>query len=804
MKEKREIKTKLKYYHIIFLSILLCPFIIINSNSVNNQRNIEKLNQEKKEKFERILAGRKLNEGDDDTFPEDTNKICEKGSDEQKEYYKTGDGTKVGIKDGEISSEDRPEYIQALIDIIKGSSSEGESIDVKEKLTPYLKHLFPVFFFLAVTVLSIPGWIMCCSCCCSNCCCCYCLKKLCCKLPFLIITYACYAIVFVVCIYGLSKSNNIFVGLADTECSLLRFVGDVVYGETKDGTKWGGVKTITNKLSRTSSQLDYIEHNLMGDLESNKNSVGEQKALLKTELKTQSTKVKGIGVPYDYDNSRLDLAFDFGEFDANDKPTFPSFVYNWTVEYEKIADTAEKNMSTATDNFGILTTGGMKGSLENAKGPIEQMQISIDNVKDQISDIIINYSDTIDKYGKLGFKIVFSILTVFVAAIAAVMSLLFFCSGKKCSSCCLFRCGFKIILHILWNILAFLMILTFLTGSIFVFVGTIGKDLVSVVSFVVSSENLEKSKNEIALLGEAADTLIVCLNGDGDITEKIGINKNEMDKIDELKFIENTIDELIYNFTKITSQKVTYNNYKKKLDDRKSYSTYDYGFKDNVRTYKYNLQKSLNAINNEITQYEKIDFKCIKSDPNTLDCSNQFSTTQTFKCIDLTEGNCKITAQSDNSPIKGRYYSSAESSQNLKDAAEINGPIINYIILAQEFADKENIDGSIRNAIEKINEKYDDFLETEISGLRVFKNAIHGLTVIFEDLIGKKDKFSSFLNCKFMGKNIKVVLKFLEKCLGDNFYTVGVCLLLAGCSLAVAISFTILLIAIINDSVKKK
>ena len=55
-----------------------------------------------------------------------------------------------------------------------------------------------------------------------------------------------------------------------------------------------------------------------------------------------------------------------------------------------------------------------------------------------------------------------------------------------------------------------------------------------------------------------------------------------------------------------------------------------------------------------------------------------------------------------------------------------------------------------------------------------------------------------------MGKNIKVVLKFLEKCLGDNFYTVGVCLLLAGCSLAVAISFTILLIAIINDSVKKK
>ena len=171
--DKKKFTPRLKYYHLFFLSIILCPILILNSNYVNKKRLENKLNGQAKVKLDKIIFGRKLDE-----FPEDTEKICKKGSDDQKDYYKTGDGSKIGIKDGVISSEDRPEYINNLIDIIKSSSSgSGEdSIDVKEKLTPYIKHLFPVIFFLAVTILAIPGWIMCCSCCCGDCCCC-CLKK---------------------------------------------------------------------------------------------------------------------------------------------------------------------------------------------------------------------------------------------------------------------------------------------------------------------------------------------------------------------------------------------------------------------------------------------------------------------------------------------------------------------------------------------------------------------------------------------------------------------------------------------------
>ena len=51
---------------------------------------------------------------------------------------------------------------------------------------------------------------------------------------------------------------------------------------------------------------------------------------------------------------------------------------------------------------------------------------------------------------------------------------------------------------------------------------------------------------------------------------------------------------------------------------------------------------------------------------------------------------------------------------------------------------------------------------------------------------------------------MKIILKYLKEALGNDFYTVGVCLILVGCSLILAISSTILLIIIINIDIAKK
>ena len=47
------------------------------------------------------------------------------------------------------------------------------------------------------------------------------------------------------------------------------------------------------------------------------------------------------------------------------------------------------------------------------------------------------------------------------------------------------------------------------------------------------------------------------------------------------------------------------------------------------------------------------------------------------------------------------------------------------------------------------------------------------------------------------------MLKYLEKSLGKDLYTVGVCLILVGCSLILSISSTILLDVIINLELKQ-
>ena len=71
-----------------------------------------------------------------------------------------------------------------------------------------------------------------------------------------------------------------------------------------------------------------------------------------------------------------------------------------------------------------------------------------------------------------------------------------------------------------------------------------------------------------------------------------------------------------------------------------------------------------------------------------------------------------------------------------------------------------------------------------------------------EPYIGENDdEFFSFINGKFIKINLKILLKYLKSILGGNVKTIGICLYIVGCSLALSISSSILLIVIINISI---
>ena len=109
---------------------------------------------------------------------------------------------------------------------------------------------------------------------------------------------------------------------------------------------------------------------------------------------------------------------------------------------------------------------------------------------------------------------------------------------------------------------------------------------------------------------------------------------------------------------------------------------------------------------------------------------------------------------------------------------------------------------SVKKVINGLRDEYRTFLGSYDAVLVQFLSIIQRITRLVRRYSGDDDLFS-FLNGKFIGTNLKIILKYLKYSLGVDLYTVGVMLIVVGCSLALSVSSTIILIVIINIELKK-
>ena len=109
-----------------------------------------------------------------------------------------------------------------------------------------------------------------------------------------------------------------------------------------------------------------------------------------------------------------------------------------------------------------------------------------------------------------------------------------------------------------------------------------------------------------------------------------------------------------------------------------------------------------------------------------------------------------------------------------------------------------------KNVVDILKAQYEIFLDTYITALGKFNSTIKEITTTIEKYTGKDGGIFSFVNCNFIGTNLKVILKYLKESLGGDLYTIGICLILVGYSLAFSISFTIFLIIVINANIDNK
>ncbi|MBO6194754.1 MAG: hypothetical protein J6O56_00245 [Bacilli bacterium] len=838
----------------------MSSLLIFNSNYVNNQKAQEKLNQEKSQLFNQIISNRYLEESENNTK---TDKVCSRGSESLIEYYKTGDLSEIELEEGNITCEDKNEgYMKALINIVKnlagggdgdtdkdtGTNNQlytpsedevegrrnllGESMNIdgmKDDLIDYGKHLLPILIFFVIGILCIPGWLICCFCCCCNCCCCCCCKKPGCKIPCFIFTYLFYALVVVVCIYGLTKSNSIYVGLADTECSLLKFFDQILDGETKQELpRWAGISGINDILddlyfqindmkngtkTEMDNQMGYIE-NKKGDFIGFMNTSGDKFFDSNGKYKDIYSKVYNFNIGSTNINGRyaLDIIKMFGKYDSTSQKYKPenSVLDIWEQEYSLVSRTADEYMGQAHDGFSQILddkVDDLLGNFNDGRKQLDEIKSSFDDIKNDIGNIIIDYSELIDDYGKLGFKLVFGVLALINIAIAVFMLLICICSGKSCTNCCCCRCICKLFTHLLWNILALLMIIVFLVGFLIALVGQVGSDAMSIISYVVSADNTDNIL--LDQLGDAKPYLDRCINGDGQIVEELGLDTSQINSFDDIRTAEQKIEETKNEF-KEKKQFVTYNIYKDKLLSRNNLT-------DNSLSLVHETVDLNNLDSNDLSKVLNFDVvlsqmnEFIKNDPDSYTHKETWDKTSTVTDKICKEGDDDFT-HSDGTELKLNpkyckpYYrdwieniGSAHPKDYIKNSAQVISDTITFIKNAMKDSD---VDEDYLKILNLLKDKYELYLDQYIDTLDFFNTTIKRITSKLNEYSGNNQTFS-FIQCNFIGTNLKIVLKYLKSALGKDIYTVGICFLIVGCSLLLSISSTILLIVVINTDIDK-
>ena len=761
--------SQLKHYHIFLLGCLLGSVMIINSIYVNKNRDLIKQNKEKEALFTNIIKGRILSENPK-TYSEE---VCSRGSESLRKYYETGDLSEIDLEDGEIKCEDKDKgYMQALIRIVRKILGDDEGEDSaqnnlrnlasfdQEDIIEYGKRILPMIVFFVFGILSIFGWIVCCFCTCCNCCCCCCCKKSQNKLRCFIFTYAFYALDVAVCIYGLAQSNKIFEGLANTECSTLKFFDQVLYGETKKTLpRWAGIGEINQVLQRLDNKIASLGVASYDQLNTQLNLIPGYKSDFDTQLRQAADKFFFSGAykdPYIKNNPPglsgryvYDIVYNFGKYDS-DNNLYPSdsFLYQWNLECITTSNTAHGFLTSALNNYHDIVVDSVddiRDALKEGVKKLDEITKPFKDANEQIGEILSDISETIDKNGKRGVKIVFSVLMVMNLALAALLLLICLFSGKYCTSCCCCRCLFKCCTHILWNVLALMMVLSFIVGSLVSLVGRLGGDAMSLVSFIMSKENFNNDENALLLneLGGAKKYLETCIQGNGDIAQELNLG-DSLNSFENINSLENNILSVKNTFTQSTTGSETYNLIKNQI-----------------------LRQDAHSIDIEMIS--------IDSQPN-------------IKYSELVRKKSQASSSDLNT-----YISLLGLIDDIVDYAKTND--------ARE-TDKAD---RVRKVLDDLQGEYKIYLDKYIVILNLFLDKIGEITNLIRDLSGngQNQSFFAFLNGKFIGTNLKIILKYLKHSLGGDFFTVGICLVAVGFSLIISISSTILLIVVINISLKE-
>ena len=407
--------------------------------------------------------------------------ICKKFSDKIKGYY--NNEKKYKFKDEEIKNVSS-KYFDDLFRIVNFDSSFGK----------YNKHLAKHYFFISFGIFILFIWFA------------YNILLIFHKFPHLeftkkylkfilfFISIVLYLTIFILSVIGAVNTDKIKNNIDEIKCYFVLFDENYKKGNkiyiNNENEYWYGSQNIISLMDYINKSLYNISNSVINkDYE---NFDGFSKAINDslTSYKEDDIKYHKFEIiDYDYENEN--------DSETNNTKNFtlsPEYSQNWKEYYLMVLN---------------KTLFALKNNDKNIKDNITTFSYNYKNINNSFIDIniilknITNITETLyystiepwliyqeDKYKKNKIVLnIFIFLSIFCLLII-ILEILFFYLILNEST-------IKIIFHVIWNLLNFLLIPTFIFGGIYGIYGTIAKDYSVVINEIFCQESLNNIYNRI-------------------------------------------------------------------------------------------------------------------------------------------------------------------------------------------------------------------------------------------------------------------------------------------------------------------
>ena len=634
-----------------------------------------------------------------------------------------------------------------------------------------------MLFFIAFGIVAIILWpiSLCCLCCC-KCCCCFCccgvVDKLW-KTIFFFVSGGAFVLTFIMATYSLAATNNVFKSLDSTSCSLFKVVTETVNGESKTTLpKWAGIDNVKIILATLSSTISNAQSSWKNDFEEAQDEMNTANTNFETDVTKSKNEIYGDA------SSGINLigpkgGNTFTKVIPKYADTYDLVLQNVKTEYTTLTDGIFQSLNEAAEYINDAFDGNeLSEQLGEASENIVTLQENFNTISEKVADPWMDNQNSIVNNGKKYAKIVFSIIMVLSLGMTGIYIINYI---DKCSA---IQCLLKIVTIVVWNLLYLFSILSYIVSGLIGVIGIIGRDSSSLAYYLISEDNLNNEKPRLFEAGESIDFLNICVNGNGNLKEKLNLG-NTMDQLNKLYALSDTLNNHIAAISDYKSSQVLKNtfpsstfNYDTRFLDCEYYEC------DNTnRKYYFNewfdeLNKYTSKINGnyQLTTSGNTVYDDHWGITDTYNGYIYFGTHSSDQADPTKKNLLNLYDGWTSSEVSSRYSIPGDTSDSSTVAAKASQIIGEFVTVKTQMTDNYFTKTKIYN--NNINDKFKSVSEATTKTLKSATKIIDSIGDIIGDYLGDGDNsIYTLINCKFIGADFRFLIKQLHYSVGKDVYS---------------------------------